>query len=167
MATSTGRKTYNVGGVLLNQPFKIRRLGHFGFNVYKIDECLEFYRDFLGFKVSDENDFKANPDPKIQEWLKDVKSGKGYFMRYGTDHHAFVLFNADVMEKLSPSRGEGDVTINQITWQTGSLAEVVNGHKYFTERETPISRVGRDMPGSNWHVYVYDPDDNVVELRHY
>ena len=77
---STEVVLFDVGGVLLNQPFKIRRLGHFGFNVYKIDECLEFYRDFLGFKVSDENDFKANPDPKIQEWLKDVKSGKGYFM---------------------------------------------------------------------------------------
>lgn len=29
--TSTGQR-YNVGGVMLDRPFKIRRLGHFGFN---------------------------------------------------------------------------------------------------------------------------------------
>ncbi len=176
MATSTGRKTYNVGGVLLNQPFKIRRLGHFGFNVYKIDECLEFYRDFLGFKVSDENDFKANPDPKIQEWLKDVESGKGYFMRYGTDHHAFVLFNAAAMIAMAEGRaaengnstegmtGAHGMNINQITWQTGTLSEVTGAYHYFMEREIPIMRVGRDMPGSNWHVYAYDPDGHINEL---
>ena len=176
MATSTGRKTYNVGGVLLNQPFKIRRLGHFGFNVYKIDECLEFYRDFLGFKVSDENDFKNSPDPKVQEWLKDVKSGKGYFMRYGTDHHAFVLFNAAAMNAMAEGRaaeagnstegmtGAHGMNINQITWQTGSLSEVTGAYHYFMEREIPIMRVGRDMPGSNWHVYAYDPDGHINEL---
>ena len=28
---------FNVGGVLLNQPFKIRRLGHFGFNLVDME----------------------------------------------------------------------------------------------------------------------------------
>lgn len=153
---------YSVGGVLMPQPFKIRRLGHFGFNVTKLSECVTFYRDYLGFKVSDVLDFSSLPG--LGEALKDVPDTKGYFFHYGGDHHAFVLFNANVMEKLMPSQGEGDVTINQITWQTGSLAEVVNGHNYFTERETPLMRVGRDMPGSNWHVYVYDPDGHINEL---
>ena len=27
-----------------------------------------------------------------------------------------------------------------------------------------IQRVGRDMPGSNWHTYVYDPDGHTNEL---
>ena len=49
------------------------------------------------------------------------------------------------------------MTINQITWQVGSLKEVVDAFHYFQERDVPIQRVGRDMPG-NWHCYVYDPD---------
>jgi catechol 2,3-dioxygenase-like lactoylglutathione lyase family enzyme len=88
----------------------------------------------------------------------------GYFFHHGGDHHSFVLFNSQVMDTLMPPRGDGDVTINQITWQTGSLAEVVNGTDYFREQEVPLLRAGRDMPGSNWHVYVYDPDGHINEL---
>ena len=176
MTTEAARKRYNVGGVMLKRPFKIRRLGHFGFNVFKMDECLVFYRDLLGFKVSDENDFKANPNPQVQEWLKAVENGKGYFMRYGSDHHAFVLFNAAAMNAMAAGRaaeqggssagmtGAHGMNINQITWQTGALSEVMGAYHYFMEREVPIMRVGRDMPGSNWHVYCYDPDGHVNEL---
>ncbi|MFQ6027933.1 MAG: VOC family protein [Dehalococcoidia bacterium] len=166
MAT-TQNQTYDVGGVTLNRPFKIRRLGHFGFNVYNMDAGLHFYKDLLGFKVSDHLNFKGNP--QRAELLKDLTEDecKGAFMHHGGDHHSFVLFPKkalDVMAQGGPHNGDGDVTINQITWQTGSLAEVVNGHHYFQEREIPIRRTGRDMPGSNWHTYVWDPDDNVNEL---
>jgi catechol 2,3-dioxygenase-like lactoylglutathione lyase family enzyme len=161
----TQQKLYNVGGVMLPRPFKIRRLGHFGFNVSNLPECLHFYRDLLGFKVSDELDFKANP--QRAEMLKDVQNTRGYFMHHGGDHHSFVLFPKEAIDTMSRSgghNGDGDVTINQITWQTGSLAEVVNGHYYFEDRSIPIRRTGRDMPGSNWHTYVWDPDDNTDEL---
>jgi catechol 2,3-dioxygenase-like lactoylglutathione lyase family enzyme len=56
------------------------------------------------------------------------------------------------------------VTINQITWQCGSLKEIAGAHGYFEEQQVRIQRVGRDMPGSNWHVYVYDPDGHTTEL---
>ena len=164
MAT-TQQKEYSVGGVLMPRPFKIRRLGHFGFNVNNPKDSLTFYRDLLGFKISDQLDFKANP--QRAEMLKDVADAGGYFMHHGGDHHSFVLFPReamDVMGRNSGHSGDGDVTINQITWQTGSLEEVVNGVGYFDEREVPIRRSGRDMPGSNWHTYVWDPDDNVNEL---
>ena len=47
---------------------------------------------------------------------------------------------------------------------SSDLAEVVNGTDYFREQEVPLLRAGRDMPGSNWHVYVYDPDGHINEL---
>ena len=164
MAT-TQEKVYSVGGVTMPRPFKIRRLGHFGFTVARKQECIHFYRDLLGFKISDINDFKANP--RRAELLKDVDDTQGYFFHYGGDHHAFVLFPKaalDLMGRDSPHNGDGDVTINQITWQLGSLAEVVNATRYFQAREVPVFRTGRDMPGSNWHVYAWDPDDHINEL---
>ena len=39
MAIETEAK-YSVGGVLFDQPFKIRRLGHFGLNAYRMSEAL-------------------------------------------------------------------------------------------------------------------------------
>jgi catechol 2,3-dioxygenase-like lactoylglutathione lyase family enzyme len=79
---------YDVGGVLLARPFKVRRLGHFGFNAVKMDEGRDFYTALLGFKPSDTLDFGAMP------WAPkgvDLGDTRGYFMRHGTDHHAFVL----------------------------------------------------------------------------
>src|SRR5437870_9172662 len=157
---STNGQRYDVGGVLLERPFKIRRLGHFGFNVNKIEEAREFYGDLLGFTQSDKADFSRAP------WFpKDQDLGpQGYFMRYGTDHHAMVLFSKKVMDLRADRKFAPGVTINQITWQCGSLKEIADAHTYFQDQGVPIQRVGRDMPGSNWHVYVYDPDGHTIEL---
>jgi catechol 2,3-dioxygenase-like lactoylglutathione lyase family enzyme len=152
---------YNVGGVILPRPFKIRRLGHFGFNASRFAEGVEFYTSLLGFNLSDTLDFSKAP------WFpKDADLGdpKGYFMRYGTDHHAFVLFNQKVMDHRADRKFAPEVTVNQITWQCGSLKEITDAHTYFEQQKVPIQRVGRDMPGSNWHVYVYDPDGHTTEL---
>jgi len=157
---STNGQRYDVGGVLLDRPFKIRRLGHFGFNVNKVEECREFYGDLLGFTVSDKADFSRAPwFPKGQDL-----GPQGYFMRYGSDHHAMVLFSKPVMDVRADRKFAPEVTINQITWQCGSLKEITRAHTYFEEQQVAIQRVGRDMPGSNWHVYVYDPDGHTNEL---
>ena len=164
--TSTVQQTYNVGGVMLKQPFKVRRLGHFGFNVANMETAVHFYRDLLGFRVSDILDFKQLPH--MRDALQHVEDGRGYFFHHGHDHHTFVLFPKQVMDVFMAAGGGGggggEVTINQITWQTGSLAEVVHGAHFFRDKGIPIQRVGRDMPGSNWHVYPKDPDGHVNEL---
>ena len=140
---------YNVGGILLARPFKVRRLGHFGFNAVKVAEGLEFYNGFLGFKISDELDFAKMPG--MPEEVKALGDARGFFMRHGTDHHSFVLFNKRVMDFRADRKFRPDVTINQITWQVGSLKEVVDAFHYFQERDIPIQRVGRDMPGHGKH----------------
>ncbi|MBV9119129.1 MAG: VOC family protein, partial [Chloroflexi bacterium] len=64
MATMV-KQQYDVGGVLLDRPFKVRRLGHFGLHLQRLDEGLRFYTDILGFRVSDTLDFRSivrNPE---------------------------------------------------------------------------------------------------------
>src|SRR5688500_4423470 len=92
---------YNVGGIYLPRPFKVRRLGHFGFNAVKVPESLDFYNRLLGFKISDTLDFAKVPG--FPEAVKTLGDARGFFMRHGTDHHSFVLFNKPVME-LRPDR---------------------------------------------------------------
>jgi catechol 2,3-dioxygenase-like lactoylglutathione lyase family enzyme len=154
---------YDVGGVLLERPFKIRRLGHFGFSARNLAECLSFYRDDIGFKVSDPMDFaKIPPVAKLLEGIPDTHQ---YFMRHGTDHHSFVLADRRVIDRLYGTKAHKPThSINQLTWQVGSLREVVDAISYFEEREVPINRTGRDMPGSNWHVYPFDPESHRNEL---
>ncbi len=152
---------FDVGGVLLRQPFKIRRLGHFGFNLSNMEAGVHFYIDLLGFRVSDVIDYSRRAkDPAQVAGLGDPN---GYFTRCGTDHHAMVLFPKRVRDALGRSERPG-ITINQITWQVGSLAEVGNAIRWFNERDIKQQRAGRDMPGSNWHTYLYDPDGQSNEL---
>ena len=80
MAT-TSEKVYNVGGVLMQRPFTIRRLGHLGFNVVSVADCFHFYHDLLGFVTSDVLDFRPRA-----EILKEVPNTEGYFYHYGGDH---------------------------------------------------------------------------------
>jgi catechol 2,3-dioxygenase-like lactoylglutathione lyase family enzyme len=152
-------KTYDVGGILLERPFKIRRLGHFGFNIDRIDEAERFYVDLLGFMVSDELDFGGRMSEADRAA---VGRTSGLFTRYGSDHHSFVLFPRRATERLG--MGGGEVTINQITWQVGSLREVGDAVDFFAEQGVRVGRVGRDTPGSNWHVYPLDPDGHTNEL---
>jgi catechol 2,3-dioxygenase-like lactoylglutathione lyase family enzyme len=159
MKTANGK--FNVGGILLDQPFKIRRLGHFGFNLVDMDEGVRFYTDLLGFRVSDVMDYSRRAKDPAQ--LAGLGNPNGYFTRYGTDHHAMVLFPKRVREALG-RRDKPGVTVNQITWQVGSLSEVGNAIKWFNERNIKQQRSGRDMPGSNWHTYLFDPDGHSNEL---
>jgi catechol 2,3-dioxygenase-like lactoylglutathione lyase family enzyme len=152
---------FNVGGVLLDRPFKIRRLGHFVFNLTNMDEGVRFYTDLLGLRISDVMDYSKRA--KSPEQLAGLGDTHGYFTRYGTDHHALVLFPKRVREALGRHDKPG-VTINQITWQVGSLREVGGAIKLFAERGIKLQRSGRDMPGSNWHTYLNDPDGHTNEL---
>ncbi len=153
---------YHVGGVLLERPFKIRRLGHFGFNLSDLEVAVEFYCRHLGFRLTDELDFRTIPPMK--DAVAGVKDPRLIFTTYGTDHHAMVLCSRALGAVLGGPKMPPEVTINQITWQVGTLEEVQGALQFFKEKGVEIKRVGRDMPGSNWHVYVLDPDGHTVEL---
>ena len=152
---------FNVGGVHLERPFKIRRLGHFGVNVLDVPKATKFYCDLLGFAISDPINFNRDEHTAVEK----VGSGLGYFMRHGTDHHSFVLFPKRVVN-ARPGRENWpkDVTINQITWQVGTLREVVEGNRWLSEMKLQINRTCRDNPGSNWHTYPIGPGYHINEL---
>ena len=79
--------SYDVGGVRYPRPFKIRRLGHFGFNVADIDGGIDFYSRLLGFRITDIRDLKKIPGR--EEIARKVDDGRIVFMSHNSDHHAF------------------------------------------------------------------------------
>ena len=106
---------FDVGGIRLERPFKIRRLGHFGFYATDMKASLRFYRDLLGFQVTDTLDF--GPRAKNPADVEGLGDTNGYFLRYGTDHHAFVLFPWKVRKAIDYNNVLVDTaTMNQITW---------------------------------------------------
>ena len=162
MDTIQRATTYDVGGVRYPRPFKIRRLGHFGFNVADMDKGLDFYSRLLGFRVTDTRDFSKVPGR--EEMAKRLQDPRIVFMSHNSDHHAFLLAHKSLGAIFGDDAVSRDVTVNQITWQVGTMDEVFAAADYFRERDVEIRRVGRDMPGSNWHTYIRDPDGHTVEL---
>jgi catechol 2,3-dioxygenase-like lactoylglutathione lyase family enzyme len=158
--TKIGGNHFSVGGVLLDRPFRIRRLGHFGLDVHDIEAGVKFYTEMFGLRIADPIDFGARLPAEEQG---KHGPGIGYFMRHGTDHHSFVLFPRRVRRVMLKHLGE-KMTINQITWQVGSLREVVEGSNWLKETGIKITRAGRDNPGSNWHVYPLDPEGHTNEI---
>jgi catechol 2,3-dioxygenase-like lactoylglutathione lyase family enzyme len=150
----------DVGGVRLPRPFKIRRLGHFGYNCWNLDRMLDFYIAGLGLIVSDASGKFASRLP--DDVLSGLTPGERllYFTRFGSDHHQLVLMSRKVWE----ASAQAPASINQITWQVGSLAEVVAGSAWIWGRGERLMRSGRDMPGSNWHTYLFDPEGHINEL---
>jgi catechol 2,3-dioxygenase-like lactoylglutathione lyase family enzyme len=159
------RQRYDVGGVLLPRPFKIRRFGHFGLNVNRLDEAITFYTDLLGFRVTDEmNVFDGLPPETRAAAEEIITDPRVIFTSNSSDHHALVLAHRTFGTFAGYDRIAKDNTLNQITWQVGSLREVVDADAYLRARGVEVGRAGRDMPGGNWHVYFLDPDGNTVEL---
>ena len=150
MAKINGAK-YNVGGVALDRPFKILRLGHFGFNAADLEASRCFYFDLLGFFITE-------------------PAGAGYFGRHAGDHHSFALFEKKKFnqrqyagENAKHFREEND--INQITWQVQSVAEMAGATKYFHDIGVEVMREGRaGGGGSQFHLYVWAPDEQIFEL---
>ncbi|MDI9948915.1 MULTISPECIES: VOC family protein [Rhodococcus] len=154
-------KKYSVGGVSYDRPFKIRRLNHFGISVTDTGTAVGFYRDVLGFVVADMLDLQKY-DPGV--WLDGLSDTKIYFLRHNSDHHTLVLMPRSWVDKNdNPARD--DITVNQITWQAGSLREVVQARLWLEEQGSTIERYGRD-PGSNWHTYFPDPTGHTNELEY-
>lgn len=162
VSLSAASEPFVVEGMALPRPFKVRRLGHFGLNVQDPARSLDFYQKLLGFRVSDELDFTGRlPEAEMAPLGPRI----GYFIRHGTEHHSMVLFPRRVLTAAyGYPKDFPEVTSNQITWQVGSLREVVDGHRWLAARGHRIHRVGRDTPGSNWNVYPFDPEGHVNEL---
>ncbi len=150
---------YNVGGVIYPRPFKIRRLGHFGFNVNDLKKGEDFYGRLLGFRITDDLDIRT-----LGAQFDNLEDGRVLFMTHNADHHAFLLAHRSLGAIFGDDAESADVTLNQITWQVNTLEEVVNAVEYFNKNDVTLRRMGRDMPGSNWHVYVRDPDGHTIEL---
>ena len=153
---------YDVGGVLLERPFRIQRLGHFGFNVDDVDACLAFYSGLLGLRVTDVLDLAPRfPEPGAPAGLKQTTA---YFLNHATDHHSFALFPKPALEALGARNERSDILVNQISWQVGSLQQVRDALDWLQRQGNRIHRIGRDMPGSNWHSYPFDAEGHVNEL---
>lgn len=158
----TDTSTYVTGGVRAERPFRIRRLGHVGVDAFDLGTSLDFFVRDLGLWVSDEVDIRNVPG------LKDLAEGlpdpRGMFLTTGSDHHTVVLLPREIARARRDASTPDEITNGQVSFQVNGLDEVVAAKRFLEDNGFEVPRIGRDMPGSNWHTYFRGPDDLVIEL---
>ena len=83
--------------------------------------------------------------PGREEMAKKMDDARVVFMSHNSDHHAFLLAPKALGAIFGDDAGSKDITVNQITWQVGTMEEVFAAADYF-KREG-----GRDPPGRPRH----------------
>jgi catechol-2,3-dioxygenase len=113
---------------------------HMGFLVRDLEKMVGFYRDVLGFFLTDQGTL----GPRELRFLS----------RDPTEHHQIVLMTG---------RGEDQATtINQISFRVGSLEELQTVYARLVAAETPS--LDPATHGNAWSVYFPDPEGNRIEV---
>jgi catechol 2,3-dioxygenase-like lactoylglutathione lyase family enzyme len=131
---------------------KIREMDHIVLRVKDVDQSLRFYTEVLGLKP---------------ERVEQFKAGKVRFPSVRLNDDTIIdLFPAPDMESISR-----DAPRNQ-----DHFCMVIESTD-MNELKSQFQALGIDIqagPGTRWgahgdgtSLYIYDPDDNVVELRYY
>ncbi|NPT46999.1 extradiol dioxygenase [Paraburkholderia sp. 1N] len=142
---------YDVGGVMFARPFKAVRLGHLGLWCENTEGSPDRLVDMFGLR-------------QTERLVGKEGQLLGCFTTCNTDHHALVAIDPGTADPVRRQYYDAGVTLNQISFQVNSLREVNEAHRFFKKHGVKISRIGRDLPGSNWAVYAFDPDGHRVEL---
>lgn len=118
------------------------KIGHVHLTVSDLQASVKFYRDFLGFQMTQELD------------------GSAVFLSSGGDHHHIGLntWAAKGAQKPKP----GQVGLYHVAIVYASRKELANAVKRLLDAGWPLDGVGDH--GVSESVYLKDPDGNGIEL---
>jgi catechol 2,3-dioxygenase-like lactoylglutathione lyase family enzyme len=144
---------HDVGGVELDRPFHVQRLGHFAIIADDQRAQLQFFCDALGMQISDTVDFA-----EMFGRAKEGCDGNAYFLRFGGDHHSLVIFPRWCMPGRPGGLAPGTESLGHIAWQVGTMKEVIDGGAWLRAGGCTEARPGtRDPAGANYNSTFIDP----------
>ena len=125
-------------------PIRISKIGHIGLYCRDLPGMLDFYTRILGFKLSDVNE-------------------KGMsFLRFGDDHHSFVLAAMSEEEKR---KGVGATLIQQIAMEVESLDTLKSIRRYLVSLGVNVrGKIKHEGPGGNYTFELDDPEGNRLQF---
>jgi len=114
---------------------------HLGIFVRDVDAMADFYKGHFGFLETDRGILPLPGEPRIV-----------FLSRDPNEHHQIALVSG---------RADGPSTINQISFDVGSLADLRRIHARLVSDGGPTFAINHC---ASWSVYTYDPEGNMLEL---
>src|SRR5712691_3049720 len=123
-------------------PIRIRKIGHVGLYCRDLAKMVDFYTRVLGFKVSDVNE-------------------KGMtFLRFGSDHHSFVLAQMAADEQRA-----GATVLQQIAMEVASLDALKRIRKTLLDQGVNVrGKIKHEGPGNDYTFDFDDPEGNRLQF---
>jgi len=123
----------------MSNPIRVNKIGHVGLYCRDLPRMVDFYTRVLGFKVSDVNE-------------------KGMtFLRFGADHHSFVLARATE----TPS---GPTVLQQIAMEVADLDALKRIRAYLIGQGVQATAIKHEGPGSDYTFDFDDPEGNRLQF---
>ncbi len=126
------------------------RLSHCVLYVRDLENMLSFYRDVLGFDVTDRGPMIAGADESPELC---------FLSQVGSEHHQLAFANV---------RGEGASTsLDHVAFRVDSLADVKRFWERLEENRRESGHDAKAAPiahGNAWSIYFEDPEQNRVDI---
>jgi catechol 2,3-dioxygenase len=126
-------------------PFRVRKIGHVVLRVTDLDRATAFYRDVLGFQVSD-------------VYPQSMMPGGMVFLRMSPDHHSVALVGGAV------EQGSVDSGMHHMAFEVATVDEVIRARDHLRAHKIPITYEGRRRAGCQIAVEFTDPDGHCLEI---
>lgn len=127
-----------------DNPIRIQKIGHVGLYCHDVQKMTDFYTRILGCEISDANE-------------------RGMvFLRFGNDHHSFVLAP---MSEAEQRKGQGERILQQIALEVADLDALKKIRKYLLGMDVNVKgKIKHEGPGSNYTFDFDDPEDNRLQF---
>jgi len=123
----------------MSNPIRVQKIGHVGLYCRDLPRMVEFYTRVLGFQVSDVNEKGAT------------------FLRFGADHHSFVLAKA-------PSAPGGQTVLQQIALEVHDLDVLKRIRTYLLGEGVKASTIKHEGAGNDYTFDFDDPEGNRLQF---
>jgi catechol 2,3-dioxygenase-like lactoylglutathione lyase family enzyme len=139
---------FYVGGVLLPRPFKIVRLGPVYLFVENLESAAAFYRDTLGFTLTEEIIWRSE---------------RCLFLRCNTEHQSLALLPLTLRESLGLSPHSKCAAFGR---QLSNYRQLKDAVKYFSDNGVQVTEsIPSELhPGIEYSATVRDPDSHTIQL---
>jgi catechol 2,3-dioxygenase-like lactoylglutathione lyase family enzyme len=139
--------TYDVDGILLERPFKVVKLGPVNLFVEDLEKAESFYRDTLGFILTEEVRYAGH---------------RVVYLRNNTEHHSLALYPIALRSVLGL---RADTTTMAIGMQLANYQQLRNALTFFRSRGVELRELPPELtPGMDHTMLAIDPDGHAVQL---
>ena len=142
---------YEINGILTPRPLTPFNLSHVGLFYDDLAKAINFYRDILGLAVTDVG---------ARAYLGGGEAPRLVFVRAGSEHHCVSLFPKNM--RLP----NDDARLQHSAWDIQTYSELLYSVDFLAVKGFKPEFLVRRLPGSNYAVYLLDPEANRIELAY-